>query len=306
MLDYLQGPERDEVFTASLLRLLAACEDVSKWPVVRTAVKDPSPLVRAAAAASMVNYLTPENVSVLLAATRDDSRLVRMRAADTLAPLPLEMVDKKDRQALDSAIAELETSFRARPDDAMSYYNLANLYMDRGNLQKAVELFETAIKIRPDSILSLVNVSLAYAKLGDPIKAEAQLKRALAIDPGSPEANFNMGLLKAEQNDYAEAERHLRTALKTDPSFPEAAYNLGILLSAKKPDEAVRFCRKAHELRPRDAKYAYTLAFYLQQKGELDEAIEILLKLVKQQPEFKDAAMLLRALYEQRERFEKR
>jgi tetratricopeptide (TPR) repeat protein len=306
MLDYLQGPGRDEVFTASLLRLLAACEDVSKWPVVRTAVKDPSPLVRAAAAASMVNYLPPENVAVLLTATRDDSRLVRMRAADTLAPLPPEMVDKKDQQALENAIAELEASFRARPDDAMSYYNLANLYMDRGNLQKAVELFETAIKIRPDSILSLVNVSLAYAKLGDPVKAEAQLKRALAVDPGSPEANFNMGLLKAEQNDYAGAERHLRTALKTDPSFPEAAYNLGILLSAKNPDEAVSLCRKAHELRPRDAKYAYTLAFYLQQKGELDEAIAILLKLVQQQPEFTDAAMLLRALYEQRERFEKR
>ena len=36
----------------------------------------------------MLNYLTPENVAVLLTATRDDSRLVRMRAADTLAPLP--------------------------------------------------------------------------------------------------------------------------------------------------------------------------------------------------------------------------
>ena len=300
MLNYLQGAERDEFVTASLLRLLTPCEDTRKWSVVRTAVKDPSPLVRAAAAASMLNYLTPENVAVLLTATRDDSRLVRMRAADTLAPLPPEMVDKKDQQALEDAIVELEASFRARPDDAMSYYNLANLYMDRGNLPKAVELFETAIKIRPDSILSLVNVSLAYAKLGDPMKAEAQLKRALSIDPESPEANFNMGLLKAEQNDYAGAERHLRTALKTDPTFPEAAYNLGILLSKNNPDEAVRLCRKAHELRPRDAKYAYTLAFYLQQKGELDEAIEILQKLVQQQPEFTDAAMLLRALYEQR------
>jgi len=300
MLDYLQGAERDEFVTASLLRLLTACEDTRKWSVVRTAVKDPSPLVRAAAAASMLNYLISENVAVLLTATRDDSRLVRMRAADTLAPLPPEMVDKKDQQALEDAIVELEASFRARPDDAMSYYNLANLYMDRGNLPKAVELFETAIKIRPDSILSLVNISLAYAKLGDPMKAEAQLKRALSIDPDSPEANFNMGLLKAEQNDYAGAERHLRTALKTDPTFPEAAYNLGILLSKNNPDEAVRLCRKAHELRPRDAKYAYTLAFYLQQKGELDEAIEILQKLVQQQPEFTDAAMLLRALYEQR------
>jgi tetratricopeptide (TPR) repeat protein len=222
-----------------------------------------------------------------------------MRAADTLAALPPEMVNEKDRQALDNSTTELEASFRARPDDAMSYYNLASLYMDRGNLQKAVDLFETAIKMRPDNILPLVNVSIAYARLGNTVKAEAKLKRALAVDPGSAEANFNMGLLKAEQDDYAGAEKHLRTALKTDSDFPEAAYNLAILFSKENLDEAVRFCRKAYNLRPRDAKYAYTLAFYLGEKGELDEAIEILQKLIQQQPEFRDANLLLRALYEQ-------
>jgi len=299
MLDYLQVAEHDEVVTTSLIRLLAACEDTSKWPAIRKTIKDPSPLVRAAAATSMSNYLTPENIAVLLTATRDDSRLVRMRAADTLAALPPEMVNEKDRQALDNATTELEASYRARPDDAMSYYNLASLYMDRGNLQKAVELFETAIKMRPDNILPLVNVSIAYARLGDTLKAEAKLKLALAIDPGSAEANFNMGLLKAEQNDYAGAEKHLRTALKTDPNFPEAAYNLAILLSKDNLNEAIRLCRTAHELRPRDPKYAYTLAFYLRQKGKLDEAIEILQKLIQQQPEFRDANLLLRALYEQ-------
>ena len=75
--------------------------------------------------------------------------------------LPPEMIDECDRQALDKATAELEESFRARPDDAMSYYNLANFYMDRGDIQGATELFETAIRMRPDSILPLVNASLA-------------------------------------------------------------------------------------------------------------------------------------------------
>ncbi|MCK5513737.1 MAG: tetratricopeptide repeat protein [Deltaproteobacteria bacterium] len=41
------------------------------------------------------------------------------------------------------------------------------------------------------------------------------------------------------------------------------------------------------------------MAFYLRQKGKLDEAIEILQKLIQQQPEFRDANLLLRALYEQ-------
>lgn len=302
ILDYLKSTEREEVFTTSLLRLLAACEDTGKWPVIRNTMEDPSPLVRAAAVTSMANHLTTENVVVLVAATRDDSRLVRMRAADTLAALPPEMIDEKNRQALDNATSELEESFRARPDDAMSYYNLGNFYMDRGNLQEAVEFFETAIKMRPDNILPLVNASLAYARLGDTVKAEAKLKQALAIDPDSAEANFNMGLLKAEQNDFTKAEKHLRTALKMDPNFPEAAYNLAILISKENLDESVTLCRKAYKLRPRDTRYAYTLAFYLRQQGQIDDAIEILQKLVRQQPNFTDASMLLRALYEEKKK----
>jgi len=302
ILDYLKGAERDEVVTTSLLRLLVACEDTRKWPAIRTTVQDPSPLVRAAALTSMANYLTPENVTVLIAATRDESRLVRMRAADVLAALPPEMIDERDRQALENATAELEESFRARPDDAMSYYNLGNLSMDRGNFKEAVEFFETAIKMRPENILPLVNASLAYARLGDNVKAESKLKQALAIDPKSAEANFNMGLLKAEQNDFTGAEKYLRSALKTDPNFPEAAYNLAILISKENLDESVRYCRKAYKLRPGDTRYAYTLAFYLRQQGQIDEAIEILQKLVKQQPNYTDASMLLRVLSEEKEK----
>jgi tetratricopeptide (TPR) repeat protein len=111
-----------------------------------------------------------------------------------------------------------------------------------------------------------------------------------------------MGLLKAEQNDFTGAKKHLSNALKTDPNFPEAAYNLAILISKENLDESVTLCRKAYELRPRDPRYAYTLAFYLRQQGQIDDAIEILQTLVKQQPNYKDASMLLRALYEEQKK----
>ena len=64
-----------------------------------------------------------------------------------------------------------------------------------------------------------------------------------------------------------EAEQALRTALKTDPQMAAAAYNLGVMLGEKNLDEAIAWCRKAHELRPADPKYAHTLAFYQQQEG---------------------------------------
>jgi tetratricopeptide (TPR) repeat protein len=248
----------------------------------------------------MANYLTPENITVLLEATRDDYRLVRMRSADTLAALSPQMISEEDRKSLNDANAEFEAAMQARPDDAMSYYNLANFYMDRGNLPKAIEFYETAMRLRPDNVVSLVNASLAYARLGSKGKAEELLNSALEIDPQNAEANFNMGLLKAEQKDPAGAERHLRTALKKDPQFPEAAYNLGVLIADKDPSEGISWCSKAYNLRPQDARYAYTLAFYLGQNGDLDTAIELLQAAIQQQPGYIDVYLLLGDIYEKK------
>ena len=79
-----------------------------------------------------------------------------------------------------------------------------------------------------------------------------------------------MGLLKAEKNEPKQAETYLKKAIKADPQMAQAAYNLCIITSKDRIDEAVTWCRKAADLRPQEPKYAYTLAFYLNQKGDRD------------------------------------
>jgi len=61
--------------------------------------------------------------------------------------------------------------------------------------------------------------------------------------------------------------------LKEDPTLAVAAYNLCVITARDRISEAVTWCRKAAELRPQDPKYAYTLAFYLNQKGDREEAV---------------------------------
>ena len=61
-------------------------------------------------------------------------------------------------------------------------------------------------------------------------------------------------------------------------------------------DEAVTWCRKAAELRPQEPKYAFTLAFYLNQKGDTDEAIRTLKAIIEKYPGYKDAEMLLKEM----------
>ena len=81
-----------------------------------------------------------------------------------------------------------------------------------------------------------------------------------------------------------------------------AAYNLCVLLSADRPDEAIGFCRKASELRPEDPRYSFTLAFYLYQKGENPQAVEVLEALLEKHPNYRDAQLLKREIADSKAR----
>ena len=300
----LRRKDGDEVYKTSLVRLLSGCDDDRKWPVLLGRLHDPSPLVRSSAASALGAHLTPEVLDALLATAADSSRLARIRTAMSLAALsPRSLGGERERASLEKANGDFVAAMQARPDDWASHANLGNFYMEGRDFPAAVACFETATKLEPRQIGPLVNASMAYSNMAENEKAERSLRRALKIEPNNAAANFNLGLLLAEEGRTAEAEQALRIAVKTDPQMAAAAFNLGILLGEKRLDEAIAWCRKAHDLRPADAKYAHTLAFYLRKKGDTAAAVQLLRKAIQCDPSYLDAYLLLGEIYEQRNDF---
>jgi tetratricopeptide (TPR) repeat protein len=298
MLSYLEEKDRDEVIATSLIRLLWNCPDEKIWPAFITALSDPSPLVRGASAAALTGHVTPQSLHPLLAATRDDYRLVRIRAAEALAGVPPDRLGGMDRQSLSRAREEAEASFRARPDDYASHYNLGNFYLAGGNPKKAIEEFAISSKLRPDSVLPLVNASMAYYALGEKENAEKSLRRAVKLAPENVAARLNLGMLLGEMGKTKEAEKEYRVAAKADPKSAQAAYNLCVVTSKDRLDEAIKWCRKAADLRPEEPRYGYTYAFFLDKKGDTDKAIPVLRKIVDRNQPFSPAYAMLGTIYE--------
>jgi len=298
MLSYFSSPDRDQVFAASLIRLLSACPDPKKVPSLVNALKDESPLVRSSAASSLQYQPEPEVLEGLLVALRDDYGGVRIEAARALAPYPRERLETGDRQALASASGELEASLKVRPDNWVFHYNLGNYYVERGQPGEALEEFVTASALNSSQLMPLVNASMIHARMGDNAEAESKLRKALEIAPTNPQANFNLGLLLAEKGDLKGAERCLRVAVESDPGLAEAAFNLGVLVAQDRLDEAVQLTRRAFTLRPDAARYGYTYAFYLSEKGNLTEAASVLLQLIEKQPEYSLSYALLGSIFE--------
>jgi len=293
MLTYLTDREQNEVFRASLIRLLRPCQDERKWPVFIEMLNDPSPLVRASVAESMADHFIPQTIKALLKATQDEFRLVRIRAAAALASYPRQSLAAQEVRTLAAATAEYKASLQVRLDDFASLYNLGNFYMDRNNLEAAADCFAKAIKLRPDSLLPLVNISIVYSRWGRNDKVEEFLRQALIVAPDDPTANLNLGLLLAEQGNLQKAEKALRSALRSDPGLDKAAYNLGVILAGDNITEAITFCRKAYDLRRDEPKYAYTLAFYLDKTGDTKRAIPILDKMAEKLTAYSGIYLLL-------------
>jgi len=296
MLEYITSRDRDAVFATSLIRMVPASGDKRIAPVLLKTIDDPSPLVRAAAADALQHVRTKDAVKALVKAAGDEYRLVRVRAAASLAAYPKLPLSEADEKSVEAAGKEYLSSLNARPDQWSSHYGQGNYYLNINNFERAISSYNTALKLEPRAVPAMVNESIAYARLGDSKKADALLKKALKVDPNNAAANFNMGLLKAEQKDMNGAQRYLRKAMKADPQMAQAAYNLCIITSKDRLSEAINWCRRAAELRPQDPNYAYTLAFYLNQKGEKAEATKVLKALREKYPGYKDAERLLKEI----------
>lgn len=187
---------------------------------------------------------------------------------------------------------------RARPDDAYSHYNLGNFHLNRGEIRPAAAAYRTAVRLRPDLVPPLVNLAHALSASSDPRGAEEALRRALELEPENAAAHFNLGLLLGEQDRLADAVTAHRAALEADPDLAAAAYNLGVILARDDVEEGLRWCRRAAELQPEEPKYAYTVAFYLDQSGDREGAAAVLEALIGTHPGHGDAWAMLGSIYE--------
>jgi tetratricopeptide (TPR) repeat protein len=299
MLTYITSPERDEVFAASLIRLTMSAQDDRVLPTLLQTFQDSSPLVRGSAAAALSVRPSKESFPALVTAAGDDYRLVRIRAAAALSHYPAAWVKGEDQAWVQQATAEYLASLTARPDQWTSHYNLGNYYLNRGEGKEALAAYDLALKIEPRAAMVLVNAAMAYVQLGEQDKAEKSLVQAIKIAPGNAAAHFNLGLLKAEANQGRAAERELKEAIRLDPKMAPAAYNLGILTAKDRPAAALDWCRRAAALNPQEPKYAYTLAFYQKEQGDLKGGAATLRDFLGRRPGFTDGYLLLAEIYRQ-------
>lgn len=297
---YVHSSDRDEIFAASLIRLLRGCDDPRRWPAIRSAADDRSPLVRAAAAEALGDDTDRASVAALVKAATDEYRVVRVRAAEALANLTPDLVSPAARKKAERALAEYVASLQARPDDAGARSDLGRYRLRQGELDKAVRNFGAAVRLRPDHAAYRVELARAMAMSGRAAEAENSLRSALDLGPADGALYVELGRVLETQERSVEAADAYRAALGADPGLAEAAYRLGTIVGDDFPADGLRWFRRAAELRPGEPRYAFAVAVALGESGDADEAIAILNEMIFNHPAFADAWFALGQAYEDR------
>ena len=146
---------------------------------------DPEPSVRVMAVRALGLTGDRRAAPVLAAHLKDETRLVRVSAAEGLMTIGVTELDGAAGDALRRAQEEWATSLRTFNDDAADQITVGWLDAVRGKTEEAV----------------------------------SELQAAIAIDPADPKPNVYLGMIAARQSKYDEALRYFTIAKKLAPSY---------------------------------------------------------------------------------------
>jgi Flp pilus assembly protein TadD len=154
----------------------------------------------------------------------DPSRIVRMQAARTLAPLADDAFDPASLEAFRKASAEYVAAERFNADRPEHRTNLGGFLAERG----------------------------------EPGAAEAEYRAALALDRHFVPAWTNLADLRRLQGREPEVESILREGLALVPESAALHHSLGLaLVRQQRGDEALGELRRATQLEPGNARFRY-------------------------------------------------
>lgn len=132
------------------------------------------------------------------------------------------------------AIAIMEASLKARPDESASYLGMADLYSDAGRDDEAVKTLETAVGRFPNDADVLNYLGYILADRGQRLdEAERLIRRALEIDADNPSYLDSLGWALFKRGAMQEAEEHLARAAAALPLNSVVQDHFGDLLARR-------------------------------------------------------------------------
>lgn len=275
-----------------------ACHLLERWVMhpdaasaLLAALKDPSPLVREAAARSLIHQSRQGNETiraVFKTLLEDPVRAVRIAAAWAL-------VDQLDLSG--KAGRELTHMLDINSDQPTGRMQLSQFAYLRGDTAGAVRQIRKAIEWDPNSPPFHHDLAILLSTTGDITGAIDALQQAVRLAPEDAEYHYKLALAWNEAGQPEKTASTLETAVKLDPANGRAWYNLGLAYHRmNRPQDAITALLRGEQAEPSDPAIPYARATIHARIGQYPEASQAADRALRLRPDFTEAVQLLRTL----------
>ncbi|HUN83403.1 MAG TPA: tetratricopeptide repeat protein [Terracidiphilus sp.] len=197
------------------------------------------------------------------------------------------------------ALPEFEAALETAPALPDLHNSYGSALAQTGRVREAAEEFETALRLNPKYAEAHNNLGIVLAREGSLEDAIEHFSKAIALNPRFAEAHNNLGiaLLSDAQPDALRAEQEFKTAIEVDPRYADAETNLGTLYRQEGNDaQAEQLFRRAVESNSRFVRAYVSLAGELLSESKMAEAIAVLEKALRIDPNNREARSLLASI----------
>ena len=219
--------DESAIARASAIARLSRMPGENALLAAEAALDDASPLVRRAAI-DVYETVPPGQRLAVVPLLSDPSRIVRMQAANTLAPVPEQALDPAARAAFQAAAMEYVAAERFNADRPEHRTNLGGFYAARGDALSAEAEYRAALALDPRYVPAWANLADLMRMLGREAAAESVLREGLEKNPRTAALHHALGLTYVRQGRKAEALAELRRATELDPSNERFKYVYGV------------------------------------------------------------------------------
>lgn len=132
------------------------------------------------------------------------------------------------RDATDAFAAALDAGGH---QEYLLYYNLGNLYQERGLYEKSIDAYRTSLSYRGElEYETLLNIGAAYTFVHAYEDARITITRAIEMNPDDPRAHLSLALIIFSEEQPDQALRLYDELVANFPDFGPAHFNRGFVL----------------------------------------------------------------------------
>ncbi len=232
LLELLGENDQPAIAKATAVSALGQRLTQESLPFLAEALGNTDPLVRAAAVEALEPLPPQQRWALAHGLLRDPVRVVRVLVAGVLAEVPAEQVPNEEQADFQKATDDFLASQRFNADEPGAQVNLGNFYAVRGEHGKAEAAFREALALNSDWMPAYANLADLYRQTGRDAEGETLLREGLDIQPKSAALYHSLGLLQVRQKNMASALGSLKRAVELAPNDARFAYVYAVALAS--------------------------------------------------------------------------